>query len=155
MHRHKLQHCTEIADIVGGEPELGTRLHGARELVEGAGRYHAPLVMPSLGPRIGEQDEDAAERGVRQRRQQEPRVVDEDTDVAEVAAAHLGQELNHAVLEHLGTEKTDLRMRRCLLGQVLAGAEADLEPELGRRNGEEAPRIEPAALIREIDPQLG
>jgi hypothetical protein len=36
------------------------------------------------------------------------------------------------------------------MGQVLAGAEADLEPKLGRRNREEPVRVETAAL-RQVD----
>lgn len=154
MHWHKLQHRMEIARVVRGEPQFGTTFHGARELVERAGRYHAPLVVPQLRPRIREQDEDPAERRVRQSRQQKPRIVHENADVAEAAAAYLGQKLDDAVLEYLGAQESHLGMRRCLLGKVLAGAEADLEPKLGRRNGEEALRIE-TALLREIDPQLG
>jgi hypothetical protein len=92
--------------------------------------------MPHLWPGIREQDEDPAEAGVRQRGQQEPRVIDEDADVVELAPAHLGQEFDHAVLEDLGAEEAYLRMCRGLRGQVFAGTEADLEPQLGWRNRE-------------------
>jgi hypothetical protein len=153
MRRHQLQHRAEVTQIIGREPELGSALHGARELVQRARRDHAPLVMPRLGPGVREQDEHPAEASVRQRRQQEPRVVDEDADVAEIAAAHLGQEFDHAVLEHLGAEETHVGVRRGLLGQMLTGAEADLEPDLGERNGKEPLRVNPP-VFRQIDGEL-
>ena len=150
MRGDQLQHGAEVSDIVGGEAELGARFHGARELVEDARRHHAPLVMPLFRPRIGKQDEDPAETGIRECRQQEPRVVDENADIAEIPALHLGQQFDHAVLEYLGAEQADVGMRSRLLGQVLAGAEADLEPKLGGRHRKQPLRIE-AALLRQVD----
>jgi hypothetical protein len=45
-------------------------------------------------------------------------------------------------------------MRRRLLGQMLAGAEADLEPDLGRRNRKEPLRVE-TPVLRQVDRELG
>ena len=136
MHGYSLQHGTQVAHVVGGEAELGAVSHGARELVERLRRDHPPLVMPGLRPGVRKQDEDPAKAGLRERGQQEPCVIDKDADIAELPALHLRQELDHAVLEHLGAEESHIRMRRRVLGQVLAGAEADLEPELGGRDRE-------------------
>jgi hypothetical protein len=150
MSGHQLQHGAEVSDIVGDEPELGTRFHGALELVESARRHDAPLVMPLLRPRIRKQDEDPAEAGIGECRQQEPRVVDQNADIGEVPALHLCQQFDHAVLEHLGAEKADVGMCGRLLRQMLSGAEADLEPKLGGRDREQPLRVDAAAL-RQLD----
>ncbi|HKF72187.1 MAG TPA: hypothetical protein VKB68_10580 [Stellaceae bacterium] len=44
-------------------------------------------------------------------------------------------------------------MIRCLRGQLLAGAEADFEPDLVRRDRKQPQRIE-TAVLRELDPEL-
>src|SRR5262249_36010202 len=103
--------------------------------------------------RARKQDEDPAEARVRQRRQEEPRVVDENADVAETAPAHFCEQLDHTGLEYLGADETDVRKGRRLLGQMLPGTEANLEPELNGSNREEVLQVE-AAVRRQIDTEL-
>ena len=96
-------------------------------------------MVPPLRPRIGEQDEDAAERCRGQRREQQPRVIGEQADIAEAAPRHLAEPRDDAVLEHLAADKPDLGVPLGLGGKVLAGAEADLEPDcaagFGKKGG--------------------
>jgi hypothetical protein len=77
-------------------------------------------------------------------------IVDQNSDIGEVPALHLCQQFDHAVLEHLGAEEADIGMRRRLLGQVLSGAETNLEPKLGGRDREQPLRVDAAAL-RQLD----
>ena len=153
MHGYSLQHRTQVAHVVGGEAELGAVLHGTRELVERLRRDHPPLVMTRLGPGVRKQDEDPAKAGLRERGQQEPCVIDKDSDVAELPALHLRQELDHAILEHLGAEETYIGMSRRILGQVLAGAEANLKPDFRSRDREKPLRIE-HAMLGQVDAQF-
>ena len=66
----------------------------------------------------------------------------------EVLPLELGQEPHHAILEHLGAEAADGWMRSRLRGQMLAGAEADLEPEIGDPLRKQARGVERATLRR-------
>src|SRR5262249_28457920 len=63
-----LEHRAEIGDVIGGEAELCAALHGAREVLERAGRHYAPLVVPRFRPGIRKQDEYPPEASVRQGR---------------------------------------------------------------------------------------
>ena len=52
-----------------------------------------------------------------------------DADIAEAAPRDLAEQPGDAVLEHLAADKADLGMPLGLFGEVLAAAEADLEPD--------------------------
>lgn len=129
MRGHVLQHPREIARIVGGEAQFGAIGHDAGERVERRSRDDAALVMAELRPGVGKENEDARERGVAQRGEQEARVVEKEADVGKVMLLDLGQELGDAVFEHLAADEAHRRMRCRLRRQMLAGAEADLEPD--------------------------
>ncbi len=73
------------------------------------------------------------------------RVVGEDADVGKLAPLDVADELGDAVLEHFGADHADRRMRRRLRRQVLAAAEAELEP-----NGADGPREERARIERPL-----
>src|SRR5205085_2999808 len=67
-------------------------------------------------------------------------------DIAEAAARHLTKRAHDAVLEHLAADKADLGVPLGLLGEMLAGAEADLEPDILDGCREQGARIEPPLL---------
>ena len=102
-----------------------------------------------LRPGIGKQQEDALERRRRQRRQQQPGVVGEDPDVGDGLAPQVVEQAGDAVDEDLGADEADLGMGGRLRREVLAGTEADLEPQRRRRGAEQALRIEPLAFRRQ------
>ena len=141
-----LEHPGEIAHVVAGKPQLGSGAHGSRERVERRPRDEAALVVAEFGPGVGEEDEDAAQACRRKCRDQEPRVVDEEAHIVEPATLDFGEEPSDAVLEDLGADEGVLGMGRRLRREVLARAEADLEPELGEGTGEERFGIERFAL---------
>src|SRR6516162_8711842 len=85
--------------------------------------------MAELRPRVRKQNEHARERSLVEGGEQQARVVEEEANVGEAALLDFGEQLGDAVLEHLAADEAQPRMRRGLGGQVLAGAEADLEPD--------------------------
>ena len=89
-----------------------------------------------------------------QGREQQPRVIGEQPDIAEAAPRHLAERAHDAVLEHLAADKPDLRVPLGLGGKVLAGAEADLEPHLRDWFREESPRVDWPHRGWQIDRQL-
>ena len=77
--------------------------------------------------------------------EQQQRVIGEDPDIAEALAFDFRQELGDAVLEHLGADEADPGMGGALRRQMLAGAEADLEPDFPRGRRKQFSRIERTA----------
>src|SRR6185437_13649615 len=59
-------------------------------------------------------------------------------------ALDLAEQLGDAVLEDLAADDADVAMRRRLGGEMLAAAEADLEPDIVHRRGEQRGGIERA-----------
>ena len=129
-----LDHPRQVARIVGGEPELRARDHQLGQPVEGLALHEAALVMAGLGPRIGEQHEGAASErsgsaaitsrasSVNSRMLPTPRALD------------MRQALGDAVEVGLAADQADIGMLLGLPDQMLARAEADLQPHaIGRQ----------------------
>ncbi len=122
------EHPGEVVGVVGGEAELGAGRHDSGELVEGRPGDEAALAVAGLRPRVGKEDEGAGDRVLRQRGEEEAGVFGEDADVGEVALSDRRGQAGDAVLEDLAADKSDLGMRLGLGGEVLAAAEANLQP---------------------------
>src|SRR5215469_6152239 len=84
--------------------------------------------MPPFWPRVGEQDEDTIDRGRRQRRDQQARIVGENLNVVEALALYSRQHLCDSVLEYLAPDKAYLVVMLGLSGAMLTRAKADLQP---------------------------
>jgi hypothetical protein len=93
-------------------------------------------VVARLWPRVGEEDKGAGDRIRREGGEEGAGVLREDADVGEVAVGDRGCQAGDAVLEDLAADKPDLRVRLGLGGEMLAAAEADLEPDRRDRVGE-------------------
>lgn len=127
--------------MVAGQAQLGAVGQDPGELVQGLGLDQPALVVAGLAPGIGEEREGPADRGLGQDGQQLAAVALEDPDVLQVLGLDPGQQAGDAVDEDLGAEEAGVPVARRLPGQVLAGAEADLQPE---RRG---PRLEEAGEV--------
>jgi hypothetical protein len=148
--RRVLDHPADIARIVGGEAQLAAIDHRRGEEIERCRRDDAALVVAQLRPGIGKEDEDAGQYRLGQRRQEQPRIVYEEPDIADVLPLDVGKQLDDAVLEDLAADKALARRRRGLRRQMLAGAKADLERDRLGRRGEQRGRVE-APLRRQRD----
>jgi hypothetical protein len=146
MDRGALQHPVEIAGVIRSEPELAARPHDARQDVKRRAPDDSPLVMAELRPGVGKEDEDARERSCRKRGKNKPRIIDEEPDVAEPLPLDLGEQLDDAILEDLAADDPDTGMRCRLCGEMLAPAEADLEPDLVNRRMKECAGFERAGI---------
>ena len=127
--------------MVAGETGQGRRVHDAA------------LAMAGFRPGVRKQDEDAAQRIVRQAIQQQPGVVAVQPDVAEAAPLDPRREFRSSGEEGLAADHADVRMALRLPSQMLASAEADFQPEVFDACREQAGRGE-RRLVRD-DLQLG
>src|SRR5208337_1249581 len=138
------EHPAEIVAIVGREPKLGIVSHDTGQRVQGLARHEAAPLMPALWPRVGKEDEDTIDRGRRQCRDQEARIVGKDPYVAELSALDFYEQSGNPVLENLAADQAGLRVALGLIGQVLATAKADLEPNRSSHRPERSPRLQPS-----------
>jgi hypothetical protein len=93
--------------------------------------------MPLLRPGVGEQHKDARDRVLGKPGEHITRVAVMDADGGELRSVDLAEQARHAVDERLAADEAHLRMMLCLPEQMLARAEADLEPHFGNRRREQ------------------
>lgn len=138
--------------MIGCDAKLAARSQRAGNQLERLRRAESSFLVPSLGPRIGKEQEDARERTGRQGPQQQSRIIEQNADIPLPSCFEQKEQVRDAVDERLATEKADIRMKRSLGRQVLAAAEADFEPELARRRFEDRGGVE-QAFGRQADGQ--
>lgn len=126
----------EIVAVIGRQTQFGIVGHDFSQAVEGCARHDPAFVLPAFWPRIRKQDENAADRDRRQRRDYQSRVIGKDPNIVEPPPLDLEKQLDYPVLEHLAPDKTGLRMLLGQLSEMLATAETDLEPNRGSRGTE-------------------
>ena len=119
-----------VVGPVGGEAELSAGLHHARELRHKIGLHKAALAMARLGPGVGEQDEDAIQRGIGELRDEIARIAAAEFHVGQLLFVNGGQELRNAIDEGFDADNAGVGMAGGLPCQMLAAAKADLEPRL-------------------------
>jgi hypothetical protein len=129
------QHPAGIVAIVGGDAQLGAGAHDAGKLGECGCRHEPALAMSRLRPGIGEQDERAPDAALGQPTQERTRIVGVQSNIGELLLLDGAQDLDDPVLERLAADEADTRIVPRLPEQVLAAAEADLQPDVrdGRR----------------------
>src|SRR5215472_12903115 len=132
----------EVIAIVRSDPKSCAVGHDFRQPVEHLARQEAALMVAPFRPGIGKQNEHAIDRGRRQRRDQQPRVVGKNPDVVEAPLLDLREKLDDPVLENLAADESDLGIPFGLLRQMLAAAEADLQPYRSPRGTEQNAGIE-------------
>jgi hypothetical protein len=115
--------------VIGREAQLAARRQKTPELGGGRRIDDPPLVMAGLGPGVGEQHEDPLEGRGGQRPQQETGVIDHDPQIAKAPGLGQPEQARDPSDEGLAADQADLRMGRRLGREVLAAAEADLQPE--------------------------
>ena len=137
------QHPGHIRRVIAGQPELCPIAHHAREVIERLRLNKAPLVVTRFRPRIGKEQKGPVKRGIGQGRQQQPRVILQDADVVAAAIEECAQQGGDAVAEDLGADNPDPGIGPCLLRQMFAAAETDLQPKLAliRKEGGDIQRL--------------
>ena len=137
---------------VGGVTDLGPLPHHAGELANQLLVDDSPLVLPALRPGVGIEDVDPRQGSVGQSGDQRLRFAAADAQVREAAFVDRGAELGDAVDEGLAADEADIRVFSRARGDVLAAAEADLEPELALGRIEQGLS---ALQRREVDFEVG
>lgn len=108
---------------------------GLQDAGEGLGRLvlqQTALVVARLVPGVGKQDQHPIDRGVRQGVHHVARIVGVDADILQIAVLDMAQGRGHAVQEGFATDHQGVGPPRRLGRHMLAAAETDLQPDLGR-----------------------
>ncbi|MEA2860812.1 MAG: hypothetical protein QOC72_2851 [Methylobacteriaceae bacterium] len=132
---------TGVVVNIGGKTQLGAAAHHARQNGEAFVGDKAALALPPLRPRVWKKQEHAPKRCVRQPVQEARGVIRVKAEVCEALRFDRGERLRHPVDEGLAADEADVRALRRGLDQMLAAAEADLEPNVGDWIGKERPPI--------------
>ena len=148
-----LKRPANIFHVIAGEAQLGPVLQQPGKRIQVFRRYEAAPVVPFLWPGVGKQHESAPDAGVGQGVEQQPRVVVENPDVGEIPLADVGEQAGHPVDVGLAADEADIGMGAGLRRQVLAGAEAHFQPNVGHRSVKNGRQVEPAAAFRRRHPQ--
>ena len=101
-----------------------------------------------LGPGVGKVSDDALQARLGQAAEQASRVVVENPHVPEIVGLHAREQRGDTVDENLAADEADLGFGGGLVGQVLAGAEADLETDFAGRERKQRRRIERARGVQ-------
>ena len=125
LHHH--QRPVEIGRIVGREAELAARLELGGEQVDRAVVDHPPLGVARLGPRVGVEQIEEAQRAVGHALQHLERIAAPQADIGEMLVADMAERGRDAVEERLGADEAVVGQHVGAVGEMLARAEADLE----------------------------
>ena len=137
------QHPAGIVRIVRGQPQLAPGPDHPGEVRQRLPIDDPPLVVPQLRPRVGEQDEGPLQAAPGAGPSSSSRASSLRTrTLASCSASMAPQQLGDPIDERLDTQKADVRLPRRLRRQMLASAEADLQPQGSRRPVEQGQRIE-------------
>jgi hypothetical protein len=93
--------------------------------------------VTTLRPRIGIENEQAREGRARQRLDERAGVAGPQSDVFELFALDCRKRFRDAIDEGLGADQSDVAIGARLCDEMLAAAEADLDPDLARRKREQ------------------
>ena len=117
----------EIGRVVGRQAELAAGLQLGREQVDRAVVDHPPLGVPRLGPRVGVEQIEEAQRAVGNALEHLERVAAPQPDIGEMLVADVAERGGDAVEERLGADEAVVGQHVGAVGEMLARAEADLE----------------------------
>ena len=106
--------------------------HHPSERLDHRMRNDPALVVSPFRPGVGIENEDAGKEGVRRRFDETLRVAATQPDVDELLALNSRKRGDDAVEKRLAADEADVGVLLRPFDQVLAGAEADLEPDLAR-----------------------
>jgi uncharacterized protein (DUF2336 family) len=115
---------------VGREAEFAGRSQQACNLGDAFVLHEAALPMSAFRPGIGVDQVEAGEARARQPGDQFARVAVMQPDIADLVVLNQRQDLGHAVDERLAADESHARVAQSFGDQVLAAAEADLQPYL-------------------------
>ena len=116
----------EITSVIGRDAQLGIVGHDFRQPVQGCVGHDPAFVLPAFWPGIRKQNEDAIDRGRRERRDDQSRVIGKDPNIVEPPPLDLRKQLDYPVLEYFAADEPGLRMLLGQLREMLAAAETDL-----------------------------
>lgn len=133
MAEHHMQNCAGIRPYVRRDTKLTASPQDAGKFGNRFGRNEPALVMPFLGPWIGKKNEGAIHAGLGQQAQERPAVVGVYSDIGQAFGVDGVQHLDDAILERLAADQADITVMSGLPDQMLAAAEADLQPDLVNR----------------------
>ena len=126
---HLPEGMATICRMVGADAELGSWREFCREQIEWPWIDEAALGVARLGPWVGVEKEDTREARVGQAFEDVERVAHMQADVGQPAGLDVPERADDAVEEWLGPDEADAGVRGRLRGEMLARAEADLEPQ--------------------------
>src|SRR3546814_13296157 len=127
--------------MVGAEPDLTALLQLGCKHVDRSRMHHAPLGMTRLGPGVGMEYIDKAERPVGHTGQDVQGITHVQADVRQESIADMLQRADHAVQKRLAADKAMIRKQVGTISEMLAGPEAEFEvkgaiiAEIGRAEG--------------------
>ena len=157
MRGQPLERPSKIARIVRGEAKLGALAHHASKPIQHVHLDETALVMPRLGPRIRKEDEYAAEASGRHRFYNVACIalMDPDASAQGLVLGEFREQLRNAELVGLCPKHANLDVLLHLPDEMLATAEAYLQPDIIDRIGKIFARI-PTRLEpkRELRQQL-
>ena len=149
------QRPSGVAHVVRCEQQLAARSKHASEGRDCLRPDKPAPVMLSLWPGIGEQDEQPIDAGGLETVEQHAGVVRENAHAFEAQPMRASQQRGDTVHVRFAADTADLGMGQRLPDQMLAGAEADLQPDLSRRAWKKQPRIELLTVGRQRQTQIG
>jgi hypothetical protein len=146
--RHDLGDPGLVGRVVAGDAPLAAGAEGAGDQRQQRRVDEAALGVAGLGPGIGEEQEEAVERALRQQAEQVAGILRPEAEMAGERGGGLralgdqgGEQRAEAILEDLGGDVADPGIGPDLGQAVLAAAEADLQPERLDGRGEGGARI--------------
>ncbi len=113
--------------MIGAEPEFPAWLELGGDQVKRPRIHHPALGMPGLGPGIGMEQIDEAERGIGQPLEHVQGVAHVEPDVGEMAVADMAEGADDSVEERLAADEAVIGQEVGAKSEMLAGAEADLQ----------------------------
>ena len=115
--------------MIGAEAELAAGLELARDHRDRAGVHHPALGVARLGPGVGMEQIDEAERSVGDAAQHGQGIAHMEADIAERAVANMAKRGDDTVQERLAADEAMVGQQIGAPSHMLAAAEADLEME--------------------------
>ena len=131
-----------IADVVAGKAQFRAIRQDSGKFVQRLGLDEAAAAVARLRPGVGEKSERALNRRLFDVGQETARILRKNAYIFQSFTCDVTDQAGNAVEIGLAADEADVGMGQCLIGQVLAAAEAYFEPDLRRTEIEETAGID-------------
>jgi len=123
--------------MIGGKAQLSAIAKNPRKFGERIVPYDSSFLMTALGPRIWKQQENPRNTRGRQHCHKQPRIVLKEPYISQFSVMPIRNKPGNTIEIGLTTDKPAFGMSGRLRSEVLACAEAYLQPYLTRPNSEQ------------------